>query len=464
MSTSSWSVPVSRASMPATTCSAACPARATRSSRAATRWAGPGTCSAIRASGRIRTCTRLGFPFQPWVGDKAIADGGSIRDYIRTTAQEYGIDRHIRYGHKVLRADWSSADAIWTLAIERDGAPLTLTCRFLYLCAGYYDYERGHMPDYVGIDSFQGRVVHPQFWPEDLDCRGQKIVVIGSGATAVTLVPALAERGAEVVMLQRSPSYVVARPAKDKLAATLQRLLPPKWAYGLIRWRNVLVSLYFYNYARKNPDKVKTRILAMARQSLGPSYDIRTHFTPRYNPWDQRMCLVPDADLFKAVTREAAEIVTDEIETFTPHGAAPQVRPRVAGRCRRFGDGPQDEARRGHHALHRRSVRRSVRRRRATRARCSPTCRISPTRSAYTNASWTLKCDLTSAWVCRVIAHMDRGGYASCVPEHDASVGPATADHLLVWLREALDRRLPQAGGPQSPGGSTRITCWTRWR
>ena len=364
----------------------------------------------------------LGFPFQPWVGDKAIADGGSIRDYIRTTAQEYGIDRHIRYGHKVLRADWSSADALWTLAIQRDGAPLTLTCRFLYLCAGYYDYERGHMPDYVGIDSFQGRVVHPQFWPEDLECRGQKIVVIGSGATAVTLVPALAERGAEVVMLQRSPSYVVARPAKDKLAATLQRLLPPKWAYGLIRWRNVLVSLYFYNYARKNPDKVKTRILAMARQSLGPSYDIRTHFTPRYNPWDQRMCLVPDADLFKAVTREAAEIVTDEIETFTRTGlrlksgrelpadvvvSATGLRMKLVGGITLSIDGQ------------------SVDLSKATSYKGSMFSDVPNLAYAigYTNASWTLKCDLTSAWVCRVIAHMDRGGYASCVPEHDASVG-----------------------------------------
>ena len=364
----------------------------------------------------------LGFPFKPWTGDRSIADGASIRDYIVDTAREHGIDHHIRYGHKVMRADWSSADATWTLTVQRDGAPVTLTCRFLYLCAGYYDYEHGYMPEFAGIESFEGLVIHPQFWPEDLECQGRKIVIVGSGATAVTLVPALAERGAKVVMLQRSPSYVVARPAKDKLAARLQRMLPESWAYGLIRWRNVLVSLYFYNYSRKNPAKVKQRILAMAKKDLGPSYDIRTHFTPRYNPWDQRMCLVPDADLFRVLKRKAAEVVTDEIETFTPKGlrlksgrelpadivvSATGLKLKLVGGITLTVDGQRVDLSK------------------ATSYKGSMFSGVPNLAYAigYTNASWTLKCDLTSSWMCRVIAHMDQGAYASCVPVLDASVG-----------------------------------------
>ena len=364
----------------------------------------------------------LGFPFKPWLGDMSIADGASIRDYVRDTAREYGIDRHVRFGHKVLRADWSNSDGRWTVEVERDGAKSRLTCNFLYLCAGYYDYGNGYTPDFPGAKSYAGTLVHPQFWPEDLDCAGKRVVVIGSGATAVTLVPALAERGARVTMLQRSPSYVVSRPAKDVLAARLQKLLPEKLAYGLVRWRNVLVSLYFYNYARKNPEKARKQILDLARKDVGPDYDLSTHFNPRYNPWDQRMCLVPDADLFKAVKRKAAEIVTDEIETFTASGlrlksgrelpadvvvTATGLKLKLVGGIKLALDGE------------------AVDLSKATSYKGSMFSGVPNLAYAigYTNASWTLKCDLTSAWICRVIQHMDRGGYVSCVPVRGADVG-----------------------------------------
>ena len=363
----------------------------------------------------------LGFPFKPWTGDQAIVDGASIRDYLRDAAREHGIDRLVRCGHKVLAADWSSAHSLWTLSVERGGATTTMTCRFLYLCTGYYDYEAGYTPDFPGMSSYGGRLVHPQFWPQDLACEGQRIVVVGSGATAVTLVPALAERGARVTMLQRSPSYVVSRSSKDAFAARLQRLLPARAAYGLLRWRNVLVSLFFYKYARKNPDKMRERILAMARKDLGPDYDLRTHFTPRYNPWDQRMCLVPDADLFEAVKSEAAEIVTDEIDTFTPAGlrlksgrelpadivvTATGLKLKLVGGIRLTLDGAAVELSR------------------CTSYKGSMFSGVPNLAYAigYTNASWTLKCDLTSAWMCRVLAHMDKGGFASCVPVRDAAV------------------------------------------
>ena len=363
----------------------------------------------------------LGFPFKPWLGDKAIVDGSSIRDYVRDTAREFGIDRHVRYGHKVVRADWSSADALWTVDVEQGGVTARLTCRFLYLCAGYYDYENGYTPDFPGVKDYAGHLVHPQFWPEALDTRGKRVVVIGSGATAVTLVPALVDRGAHVTMLQRSPSYVVSRPAKDALAARLQKTLPAKLAYGLVRWRNVLLSLYFYNYARKNPEKARKRILALAQKDLGADYDISTHFTPRYNPWDQRMCLVPDADLFEAVKRKAAEIVTDEVETFTATGVrlktgrelpadvvvtATGLRLKLVGGIQLALDGrPVDLSK-------------------STSYKGSMFSGVPNLAYAigYTNASWTLKCDLTSAWMCRVIEHMDKGGYAACVPVRDESV------------------------------------------
>ncbi|HUS14318.1 MAG TPA: NAD(P)/FAD-dependent oxidoreductase, partial [Chloroflexia bacterium] len=264
----------------------------------------------------------LGYAFRPWPEPQAIADGPAILKYIRATAEIYGIDQQIRFGHRVRQARWSTADALWTVEATRepDGATVQFTCGFLYMCSGYYDYSSGYTPDWPGVADFAGRVVHPQQWPTDLDYTGQRVVVIGSGATAVTMVPAMAARAAHVTMLQRSPTYVVARPSQDAVANWLRRHLPARLADSLARWKSVLLSTYFYQIARRRPVEAKKAILGLVQRQLGPDYDVATHFTPRYNPWDQRLCLVPDADLFKAIRAGRASVVTDEIATFTRTG------------------------------------------------------------------------------------------------------------------------------------------------
>ena len=263
----------------------------------------------------------LGYSFKPWVGEKAIADGPSILQYLRDTAAEYGVDQRIRFGHRVLRADWSSADAQWTVEIERGGGErLTMRCNFLLMCSGYYRYEAGYTPDFVGIETFAGQVVHPQQWPQQIELQGKRVVVIGSGATAVTLVPELAKLGATVTLLQRSPTYMVSRPSIDPIARWLLKVGGPGLAHSLTRWKNLLYGQFVFNLARSRPAKVKARLIGLLRQELPADFDIKTHFTPRYNPWDQRICLVPDGDLFKAITHKTVEIVTDQIERFTPNG------------------------------------------------------------------------------------------------------------------------------------------------
>jgi monooxygenase len=262
----------------------------------------------------------LGYAFRPWREAKAIADGGSILAYIRETAAAYDIDRKIRYGHKVVSASWSSADARWAVEVEHAGQTRVYSCGFLFTCTGYYDYAAGHAPVFPGAERFQGVLVHPQHWPQDLDYSGKRVVIIGSGATAITLAPAMADTAAHVTLLQRSPTYIVSRPARDRFADTLRRRLPAKLAYDIIRWRNVLMGAYFYNLARRQPAKVKAYILSLVRKQLGPDYDVATHFTPRYNPWDQRLCLTPDADLFAAIRSGQVSVATDQIETFTETG------------------------------------------------------------------------------------------------------------------------------------------------
>ena len=267
----------------------------------------------------------LGYSFKPWTEPKAIADGPRILNYVRETAVDNGIDKKIRFNHRVKRASWSSQEARWTVEAERtagEGATeiVRFTCNFLFMCSGYYKYEEGYTPEFSGTADFAGRIVHPQKWPEDLDYAGKRVVVIGSGATAVTLVPEMAKTAAHVTMLQRSPTYVVARPAEDALANKLRRNLSAKLAYHLIRWRNVLFGMYFFQLCRRKPDRVKQLILGGVKMALGPDYDIATHFTPRYNPWEQRLCLVPDGDLFKSIRDKRASVVTNEIDTFTKNG------------------------------------------------------------------------------------------------------------------------------------------------
>lgn len=252
---------------------------------------------------------------------KAIADGPAILNYIRETAAEYSVDEMIRYGHRVRRVSWSSDEARWTVEAETgpERSVVRRTCNFLYLCTGYYDYENGHTPEWSGVESFRGRIVHPQKWPQEFDYAGRRVVVIGSGATAVTLVPAMAERAAHVTMLERSPTYVVSRPAEDKIANWLRRHLPDRAAYVITRWKNVLLGMFFYNLARKRPETMKRLISKGVRHQIGEDYALK-HFTPQYNPWDQRLCLVPDSDLFRAIREGKVSVVTNHIETFTETG------------------------------------------------------------------------------------------------------------------------------------------------
>jgi monooxygenase len=366
----------------------------------------------------------LGFPFRPWDSDDSIADGASIRRYVQDTAREFGIDRNIRLHHRAVRASWSTEEDRWTLDVERTdtGQTSRMTCSFLFMCSGYYRYDQGYTPEFPGIEQFQGRVVHPQLWPEDLDYTGQRVVVIGSGATAVTLVPSMADQAGHVTMLQRSPSYVLSLPGQDPIARLLRRILPRKWAYAVVRWKNVLVTSAFYQLSRRRPELIKKLIRMGVQRQLPRGFDVDVHFKPRYNPWDQRMCLVPDGDLFEAISRDRVDIATGEIETFTARGirltsgqeleadlvvTATGLNLQPLGGVEPLIDGqPVD----------------------IPRTMVYKGCMFSGIPNfalsfGYTNASWTLKADLIAQFVCRVINHMDERGFTHCVPyNHDPSV------------------------------------------
>jgi cation diffusion facilitator CzcD-associated flavoprotein CzcO len=357
----------------------------------------------------------LGYAFKPWTQAKAIADGPSILNYVRETARENGIDRKIRYNHLVKRVSWSTENARWTVEAEVAGAIQRFTCSFLFLCGGYYSYEGGYTPDFPGVDSFKGALVHPQKWPKDLDYAGKKVVVIGSGATAVTLVPEMAKTAGHVTMLQRSPTYVVSRPAEDAMANWLRKKLPGKLAYDIVRWRNVLGGMWFFNMARKQPAKVKAAILKMVREELGPDYDVETHFTPSYNPWDQRLCLVPDADMFREIKAGRASVVTDHIETFTEKGIRLKSGQELEADVVVSATGLVLEVWNG--------IEVSVD---GLRIDASQTLSYKgmmyegvpnlASAFGYTNASWTLKCDLTCEYVCRVLNHMKATGQRQATP------------------------------------------------
>ena len=360
----------------------------------------------------------LGYAFKPWTEAKAIADGPSILKYVRDTARENGIEKAIRFGHKVRRASWSTADAAWTVEAETAGGTVRFTCNFLFLCGGYYSYDGGYTPEYPGVETFKGRLVHPQQWPDDLDHAGKDVVVIGSGATAVTLVPEMAKTAAHVTMLQRSPTYVVSRPAEDKMANTLRKWLPGMLAYNLVRARNVLGGMYFFNLARKRPAQVKAGILKMVQDELGPDYDVATHFTPTYDPWDQRLCLVPDADMFKMIKSGRASVVTDHIETFTETGIRLKSGQELKADIVVSATGLVLEVWNG--------IEVSVDGRRIEAASTlgykGMLYEGVPNMASafgYTNASWTLKCDLTCEYVCRVLNHMARTGTRQVTPVND---------------------------------------------
>ncbi|MDB5483363.1 MAG: FAD-containing monooxygenase EthA [Caulobacteraceae bacterium] len=359
----------------------------------------------------------LGYNFKPWREAKSIADGPSILRYVHETAAEYGVDKKIRFDHLVKSAAWDSAASTWTVVAERKdtGGTATYTCNFLFMCAGYYSYRAGFTPDFPEIADYKGRIVHPQKWPQDLDYAGKTVVVIGSGATAMTLVPAMAETAGHVTMLQRSPTYVVSRPDKDALANRLRKFLPERLAYGITRWKNVTLQAMMYRKTRTDPEKVKQLILAGVRQELGPDFDVETHFTPRYNPWDQRLCLVPNSDLFAAIRSGKASVVTDQIDTFTETGirlksgqelkadivvTATGLNMAIMGEAAFSVDGaPVDFGRTWTYKG----------------MMFSDVPNLVST-FGYINASWTLRADLTCEYVCRLVNHMDKVGAAQVTP------------------------------------------------
>jgi cation diffusion facilitator CzcD-associated flavoprotein CzcO len=367
----------------------------------------------IRSDSDMHT---LGYSFRPWTSEKSIADGPSILEYVKATAREHDVEKRIRFGHRLERASWSSADAKWTLEIVRDGGErTTLTCNFLHMCSGYYRYDHGHRPDFPGSTRFRGRVVHPQEWTEDVDYENKRVVVIGSGATAVSLVPELAKKAAHVTMLQRSPTYMVAVPEKDRAAAWLRERLPGSLANWLIRWKNVIIGMIVFQMSKRRPRHMKRWLLRHVREQLGAGYDVATHFKPRYNPWDQRMCLVRNGDLFAAIRKGSASVVTDHVETFTEHGI-------------RLRSGAEIEAdlivtATGLELLVLGGVEIVVDGRTVDLARTvtykgmmfSDVPNLASS-TGYTNASWTLKCDLTSTYVCRLLTHMEKHGLAMCTP------------------------------------------------
>ena len=361
----------------------------------------------------------LGYRFRPWTQPKSIADGPAILHYLRDTAALHGVDRNIRFNHRVVRASWSTAEACWCVDAEigPERLPLRLRCNFLFLCSGYFRYDAGYTPEFKGAASYAGRIVHPQHWPEGLDASGQRVVVIGSGATAMTLVPALAKSAAHVTLLQRSPTYVVARPAEDPIANWLRRVLPARLAYGITRWKNVLLGMFFFRLARSRPQRVKRLIVGGVRHAMGPDYDVARHFTPRYNPWDQRVCLVPDGDLFAALKSGRASMVTDRIDTFTPRGIRLESGKELEADLVVTATGLELEVLGG--------VQLDV-----------DGVAVNPANTfnykgmmfsdvpnlassfGYTNASWTLKSDLTCAYVCRLLNHMEKHGWAQCTPRN----------------------------------------------
>ncbi len=358
----------------------------------------------------------LGYRFRPWRDAKAIADGPAILNYIHDTAAEFDVDKAIRYNHRVRRASWSSDHSRWTITVEAgpDKTPVQLTCNFLYLCTGYYDYASGYTPEWPGVARFHGTIVHPQKWPEDLDYAGKRVVVIGSGATAITLVPAMAERAAHVTMLQRSPSYIVSRPAEDRIANTFRRWLPDRTAYALTRWKNVFVTTFFFSLARKRPELFKWMVARGVRKNLGEKYDAK-HFTPPYNPWDQRLCFAPDADLFDAIREDRVSVVTDHIDTFTEDGLLlksgehldADIIVTATGLVLRLFSGMQLVVDGAPVELPKTLVYKGM------MFSDIPNVAFA---IGYTNASWTLKCDLTAEYVCRLLNHMDQHGFAVCTP------------------------------------------------
>jgi cation diffusion facilitator CzcD-associated flavoprotein CzcO len=391
----------------------------------------------------------LGYSDNPWRSTRAIVDGPSIKRYVREHAREHGVDRHIRYGHKVVRASFSRAASRWTLEVERSQrrGTVTFTCSFLWGCTGYYSYDEGYTPEFAGVEQYKGRLVHPQQWPEDLDYAGKRVVVIGSGATAVTLVPALAQEAGHVTMLQRSPSYLVARPLRDPIAGLLRRVLPTGIAYEAMRWTNASLTLAVYGLSRARPDIVRGMLRKGVEAQLPSDYDVDVHFNPSYNPWDQRLCVVPDGDLFRAIRHGQVDVVTDHIDRFTKTGL--KLRSGAAldadiiitatglnaaplgglGQALVVDDVPVDLP--------------------ATMVYKGLMLSGVPNFAfvmGYTNASWTLKADLVFDYVCRLLRHVDKSGYSRFEPDRDPEVEVADFLPLSSGYVQRVKDRMPKQG------------------
>ena len=399
----------------------------------------------IRSDSDMHT---LGFPFRPWKNPKAIADGPSILAYIHETAAEYGIDRKIRYGKRVLSAKWSSDAARWTVDVRdaETNEVTQLTASFLFLCVGYYDYDKGYTPDFPGRERFRGRVVHPQKWTPDIEWAGKRVIVIGSGATAVTLVPALSHEAAHVTMLQRSPTYILSVPNRDPIATWIRGKLPTRAADEAVRWKNVLLGMGIYQFSRKFPARAKRLLVAHMKKELGGASDVvEKHFTPSYDPWDQRLCLVPDSDLFAAIRGGKVSVVTDHIDSFTERGirlksgdelAADLIVTATGLNLKLFG-GVDVEV--------------DGRRVEPSQSLVYKGMMVSDVPNlafaiGYTNASWTLKCDLTAQYVCRLIRHMDESGKKTCVARRPARIDEEPLiDFSSGYVRRSIDS-LPRQG------------------
>ena len=359
----------------------------------------------------------FGYGFKPWSDKSSIADGHKILSYIREAAAEYDVEQHIRYQHKVVSASWSSTQSRWSVTAERGdtGEQVTISCQFIFSCSGYYDYDQGYTPEFAGIDNFKGQVIHAQHWPEQLDYQGKRVVVIGSGATAVTLVPAMSQDTASLVMLQRTPTYIASVPKEQPLAETLRKWLPDSWVFRLIRWKQVLFQIYLYQLSRRNPQRLRKYLLGLVRKELGPDYDVDTHFTPDYNPWDQRLCGVPDGDLFTAIRENRAEVVTDHIDQFNKEGIhlksgkqldadivvlATGLNLKFAGGVQYSVDGKVLDF--AEHFIFRGMMFSGL-----------PNMAFTV---GYTNSSWTLKADLTGQYVSRLLNKMARHSYTAVTP------------------------------------------------
>jgi len=403
----------------------------------------------IRSDSDLHT---LGYVFKPWTGEQAIADGPAILDYVRETARENGIDRRIRFGHRVVRATWSSTDARWTVEATRGNSSetVTLTCGFLFSAGGYYRYDEGFTPHFEGRERFQGQIVHPQHWPEELDCAGKRVVVIGSGSTAVTLVPALARAAAQVTMLQRSPTYIVTVPSRDAIANVLRRVLPPHVAYAITRRKNVALQSLVYKLARRRPNLVRRLIRAWAKHQLPDGYDIDTHFRPRYDPWDQRLCAVPDGDLFRAISKGRATIVTDRIVSFTERGIGLESGAELEADIVVTATGLNLQAFGGvQHVVDGEDV--ALPDTLAYKGMMLSGVPNFAFAVGYINASWTLKVDLTCEYMCRLLAHMDRHRYDQCVPIADdpSLERRPLLDFTAGYVQRSMDQFPKQ--GPAAP-------------